>query len=45
MCWSKVNVCNNHDNEKNIPYHASLKKNDIKFIGLYIKNSNFLIIC
>ncbi len=27
--------------KKLIPYHASLKKNDITFLGFYIKNGSF----
>ncbi len=38
ICSSKVNVSNN---QKNIPYHTSFKKNTIKFLGFYIKNSSF----
>ncbi len=39
ICWSKVDVSNNH--EKIIPYHAIFVLNAIKCLGLYIKNGSF----
>ncbi len=39
MLVKGYNVSNNPKKWK--PYHSSFKKNDIKFLGIYNKNSSF----